>query len=219
MSKPSPYAYDMYCTSDTKKGRLSPAAKRARRVLVRQLANECVAPGLAVRRVPTVYDRAPQLAYVRRGAREARVPARDQCMARQRVFRERELARGDERERRLATGRRRARTVGGGGRDYSEGLQRNVLVWWPCFGRVPLQPTFQERHGERAVVPIQHHIQRSEEPKGGSGVVRELIRNDAFPKGIKRCGIIDRVACVGCQVEVVEGQSVAVPEEVEDTRA
>ena len=215
----------------------SPAAERARKVPVRELPLQRLRPPLALRGLASIHDRPGQSVDISTGPGLGSVHGADDVLARELVLVDADLARGDEVERRLAAARRwegvRCDVRG----ERGEGLEDDVLVRRPGVGRVPvhmhvsigysrrwsnegqdepLKTALEEGHGHGAVVPVQHHVDRREEAEGVLRGREELIGDDAVPERVVRRGGEDAVARVGGRVEVVEGELLRVPEEVED---
>lgn len=103
------------------------------------------------------------------------------------------------------------------GREVSEGLQSDVLMWWPSIRHIPLETGIDEGGGDGSVVFVHDQVDGSESTEGFALVAQDIRRDDSNPEGIEIGGGIEVVAGVGSQVVVVEGQLIRVPEEIKDT--
>lgn len=73
-----------------------------------------------------------------------------------------------------------------------------------CRKILPLESSIQEGSGECTVIPVQHQMHRGEEAECVSGILQDLIGNDAAPERVESgCGE-DIISCLSFDVVVVE---------------
>ena len=103
-------------------------------------------------------------------------------------------------------------------REVSEGLEGDVLMGRPSVWQIPLETGLNEGSGEGSVVPVHHQVDGGKCTKGLALVAQDIGGNDSDPEGVEGGGGVVVVTGVRGHVVVVEGEFVAVPKEIEDSR-
>ena len=164
-SMPNTMPRDVKRPAQTSEHPHSPTAQRACEVSVRKSSRKRIPPALSSSSIASIDKRTTQRVDICAAPNTRGIHPIPDHLPRQIILLQTKLSVWHKCKPRFPTRWLRDRATRYIVRKSAQGLQRDILMWWPSIRSIPLQPRLNEGRGVSTIIASEHHVDTGEEAK------------------------------------------------------